>query len=178
MTAQSEDIARAIGQRVEQGPSLGVDTVHDPEEVIIFAGRPFKVAEKFGLMPLIKLGYLSKKGLDTADEDALAAMYDVIRQAIHADDWDAFCDHAADVHADEDELMACVQQAVQVISGRPTRRPSDSSDGPSPTGTSSSGALSSPASLTPRQAQAREHLRLLLPVEEALATEGLRSGTG
>lgn len=177
MTAQSEEIARAIGQHVEQGPALGVDTVHDPEEVIVFAGRPFKIADKFGLMPLLRLGYFAKKGLDTGDMESLAVMYDVIRQAIHPDDWEAFMDHAADVHADEEELMACVQQAVEVISARPTRRPSDSSDGPPATATNSSAGSSSPESLTPREAQRRDHLRLLTPIEAAAATEGLRSGT-
>lgn len=163
---------------VSEAISAELAQVQDPTEVIMFAGRPFKVAEKFGLMPLVRFAYLSKKGLDTGDMESLAAMYDVMRQAIADDDWEAFCDHAANVHADGDELIEVVGEAIQVISSRPTRRPSDSSDGPSPTETSSSAGSSSPGSseLTPRQAQLREQIKELRPVEEIAASLTLVPG--
>lgn len=151
----------------------------DQDGVLVFMGRPFRVAEKFGLMPLIRFGYLSKKGLDTADESALAAMYEVIEQAIDPEEWDAFCDHATQTRADADELMTAVAQAIQVISSRPTVRPSDSSDGPSATEMSSSADSSGEVSsdLTAREAQRREHLRLLAPVDQVAAGIELATGT-
>jgi hypothetical protein len=177
MTVSAHEVAQAISQQVAAGPPA-IEGDPDQSGVIVFMDRPFRCAKKFGLMPLIRFGYLSKKGLDTADEDALAAMYDVIRQAIDPDDWDAFMDHAADTHADEDELMEVVAQAIQVISARPTVRPSDSSDGPTGTETSSSADSSSEESsaLTPRQVQAREHLRLLQPVDQVAAGIALATG--
>lgn len=141
----------------------------EPAETILFEGREFRVAEKFGLMPLIRFGYFAKKGLDTDDPSALAAMYDLIRQTIVDDDWEAFADHATEVRASEEDLMDVVKQAIGVMSGRPTRRPSDSSGGPSTTETSSSAGSSSPESLTPREIQRREHLALLPPIDDAVS---------
>lgn len=166
MTAQqAEQTADAISAELAQ--------VSQAEDVIVFAGRPFKVAEKFGLMPLIRLGYLSKKGIDVDEMDGAAAMYDVIRSAIADDEWDAFMEHATDVRADGEELMAAVQQAVALISSRPTRRPSDSSAGPPATETSSSDASSSPGSLTPRELQRREQVASMQSVDEVMAASSL-----
>jgi hypothetical protein len=160
-------VAEAIKVQLEKGPTIGTDVATGEEnaDVLVFMGRPFKIADRFGLMPLIRFGYLSKKGLDAADEEGLAAMYDVIRQAIAPEDWEAFMDHAADTRADADDLLGAVSEAIQVISSRPTRRPSDSSDGPPAIETSSSDVSSSPESFeSPRAAQRREHLKLLAPV--------------
>lgn len=167
-------------QTEQASTTTDVATSSERGDVIVFMGRPFKVADKFGLMPLIRFGYLSKKGLDTDDQDGLAAMYDVIRQAIDPAEWEAFMDHAADTHADTDELMAVVARAIEVISGRPSVRPSDSSAGPHSTATSSSADSSSAESsgLTARQAQARDHLRLLQPVDQVAEAIALATGTG
>jgi hypothetical protein len=180
MSVQGFEVAAQLRDEVADGPTIGTDVATSEEntDVLVFMGRPFKIADKFGLMPLIKFGYLSKKGLDTGDEDALAAMYDVIRQAIAPKDWDAFCDHAADTRADADDLMGAVAEAIQVISSRPTRRPSDSSDGPPAIETSSSDDSSSAESFeSPREAQRREHLKLLAPV--GVVAEAMElTGTG
>lgn len=145
----------------------------EAEPGIEFEGRTFRVAEKYGLMPLIRLGYIAKKGIDVDDLEGAAAMYDVIAEAIHPDDWPAFMDYASEVHADGQQLMVVVQQAVAVISSRPTRRPSDSSGGPPATATSSSVVSSSLGSLTPREVQRREQLAGMQTVDEVMAASTL-----
>ena len=126
------------GKKRRQGGG-GADSV----AVLTFEGKPFKVAPKVGLMPLMKFAKLAKQGVDASDMDGLAAIYDLLRSVIADEDWDRFEDHAALVRADGDDLMAVVSQAVEVISQRPTARPSDSSDGPSNASDSSAGDSSS-----------------------------------
>lgn len=145
---------------------------------LTFEGRDFAVADRFGLMPLLRFAHHAKQGMDTADIESLSAIYDVLAQAIAEDEWEAFCDHATATRADADQLLAVVRQAIEVMSARPTVRPSDSSDGPPATETNSSDVSSSPApsTLTPRQQQLREQYPHLRPVGE-MASE-LMSGTG
>ena len=107
------------------------------EAVLSFEGASFRVASKVGLMPLMKFAHLAKKGIDASDMDGLDAIYQLLRAVIADDEWDRFEDHASSVRADGDDLMGVVSQAIEVISQRPTARPSDSSDGPPVTSVSS-----------------------------------------
>lgn len=50
-----------------------------------FMGKEFAVASKIGLMPLMRFAHAAKSGLDSADLEGMAAMYDMLRQCI-ADD--------------------------------------------------------------------------------------------
>lgn len=125
-----------------------------PGEKITLAGRDFRVAEKVGLMPLLKFSHAAN--LKTTDERALAAMYQILRDVIkEADkpcgectgckeaaggpsardcltadqgDWEAFEEWAVECKADADELLDVVSEAIKVISARPTSSPSGSSD--------------------------------------------------
>lgn len=97
---------------------------------LAWQGASFAVADKVGLMPLLKFAHLSKKGVDANDMEGLSAIYDLLRSVIADDAWDRFEEHATVVRADGDDLMEVVSQAIEVISARPTDGPSDSSDGP------------------------------------------------
>jgi hypothetical protein len=126
-----------------------------PGGTVSLAGRSFRVAEKTGLMPLLKFSHAA--GMKTSDQRALVAMYEILRDIIrgpdepcgkcdgckeaspeptaaecrNADpgDWDAFEEWAIECKADADELLDVVTEAIQVISARPTESPSDSSTG-------------------------------------------------
>lgn len=155
MTAQqAEQVSDAIAAELD----------HDGE--FEFMGRWFRVADKMGLMPYLRFAHIAKLGVEKDDLEAMAATYDVLAQAVHPDDWEAFCQHATETRADEDEIIKAVHASTAVMSARPQVRPSDSSVGPQDTETSSSAGLSSPVSLTPRQAQLREHLKLMPPVDQ------------
>lgn len=116
-----------------------------PGDSVELAGRSFRVAEKVGLMPLLKFSHAAN--LSTSDERAYVAMYQILRDVIrgadppcgecegckNADrpgvrdclvadrgDWDAFEDWAVECKADADDLLDVVSEAIKVISARPT----------------------------------------------------------
>jgi hypothetical protein len=107
-----------------------------------FAGEQFRTRRKVGAIALMRFAKVAKTGGDSATMDGLAAMYDLLEACIAKDEWQRFLSHAADVDADDGELMKVVSDVIELLSGRPTGRPSDSSDGPQ-TGKASSGGDSS-----------------------------------
>lgn len=111
---------------------------------IDFAGETFRLADKIGLMPLMRFAHVSRRGVDSNDMEGLAAIYDLLKQCIADDDWGRFEDAAMTSRADGDELLEVVSRAVQAISERPTQEPSDSSDGQPITSGSSTDGSSSP----------------------------------
>lgn len=96
---------------------------------VVFKGETFTTAEGIALMPLMRFAKVAKSGTDSNEMAGLAAMYDLLETCIADSEWDRFTDHATKTRADGDELMAVVGQVFEVLSGRPTSRPSDSSDG-------------------------------------------------
>lgn len=110
---------------------------------LTFAGESFRLADKIGLMPLMRFAHVSRRGVDSNDMEGLAAIYDLLKQCVADEDWDRFEDHATTTRADGDDLLEVVSQAVQAIAERPTQEPSDSSDGPTRTSGSSAGGSSS-----------------------------------
>lgn len=129
-----------------------------------FLGRQFTVAEKVGLMPLLRFAKAAKSGLDSADVDGMAAMYDLLQQCIADEEWAVFEDHATRERASDEDLLDVVKKAMAVLSERPTKRPSDSSTGPQTTSLSSEDALSSRV-ITRLEQQGRPDLALI--VDEA-----------
>ena len=59
----------------EAPPAADVRTVE-------FMGVEFAIADKIGLMPLMRFAHAAKSGLDSADLEGMAAMYDMLRQCI------------------------------------------------------------------------------------------------
>lgn len=113
-----------------------------------FLGESFRLGETVGLMPLMKFAHAANSGLDSDDMAGLAALYALVRDTIHPDDWDRFERHAIDRHAEGEELMAFVGKAIEAISARPTKRRSVSSAGSpstSPSSTESSSVKPAPA---------------------------------
>jgi hypothetical protein len=128
-----------------------------------FLGAEFAVADKVGLMPLLRFAHAAKSGLDSADLEGMAAMYDMLRQCISDEavyvfkgepitkaaygdlppealsevatfgGWNEFEAHATKVRAGDEDLMGAVQRVMEMLTQRPTTRPSDSSAGPQST---------------------------------------------
>jgi hypothetical protein len=139
-----------------------------PGGTISLAGRSFRVAEKVGLMPLLKFSYAS--GLKVTDERAYVAMYQILRDIILAadppcgrcpgckaadrepqsrdceiadqGDWDAFEEWAVECKADADALLDVVTEAIKVISARPTESPAVSGSSSQRTSRRSTGGRS------------------------------------
>ena len=104
---------------------------------IEFAGREFRVADRVGLMPLMRFAHLARQGVDASDMDGLTALYDLVRSVIADDDWTAFQEAATTSRATEDELLAVAKQAIALAVDRPSSESSASQDGPSSTSGSS-----------------------------------------
>lgn len=116
---------------------------------ITFAGESFGLADKFGLMPLMRFAKAARAGADSSEMEGLAALYDLLADLIAPQDWDRFETAATRTRADGDALLAVVQDAIVAVASRPTARPSDSSDGPSSTSVTSRPDSSSPVSYRP-----------------------------
>jgi hypothetical protein len=120
-------------------------------DTIEMMGRKFRVADKVGLMPLLK--FANASDMSTADPRALSAIYSMLKNCIYPGtpgcgtcvtcragneegcrsynpgDWEAFEQHAIDAKAEADDLMPVVTQVMEIISGRPTELPAGSSAG-------------------------------------------------
>ena len=136
----------------------------DPAETVEFMGKKFRIAEKVGLMPLLK--FSAAVDFDISDPRALSAMYAMLRDCIYrgtpacgtctackddresecaafdAGDWKAFEDHAIETQADADELMDVLTKTMEIITGRPTKPPATSSRGRRGTSGASTGSSS------------------------------------
>jgi hypothetical protein len=126
-----------------------VEATADDRPTITLAGEQFPVADKVSLMALMRFAYVASRGVTTNDLDGLSALYEYLRSVVADDAWEAFQHHASVKRVDGDELFAVAQEAIKLTSERPTKRPSDSSDGPSATEPSSSDTSPQSASSTP-----------------------------
>ena len=126
-------------------------TVVTSDRTVEFLGRNFRIAEKVGLMPMLK--FSAHAELRTTDPGAMAAMYEMIRDCIYSGnpgcgecasckaddeeacaqydpgDWNEFERHAIDTKAEADDLLDVITKTIELISGRPTEPPSSSSPG-------------------------------------------------
>lgn len=81
---------------------------------------------------------------DENDPGALAVIKDLFRLVIHQDDFVKFWVSAIQHRQSVEDMMQVYSVLIEVATNRPTRRPSDSSDGPLATPTNSTPASSSP----------------------------------
>lgn len=113
------------------------------------ARRTFRIAPSIGLMPLLRFAHAAKAGLDTDDLEGMAALYDMISDCVHPDDWPAFMSYATVAKSEDEELMEFVSAAMEVITARP-RKPRGSSSATSRrTSLRSKGSSSKQATVIP-----------------------------
>jgi hypothetical protein len=106
-------------------------------------GGEYRIRERIGMMPWLMFAHAAKGGLDGNDMDGLAAIYALLKSCIHPDDWPRFEADMIDKQAEDDDLIPVITHTMQIVAARPTKRRSDSPDGPSTT-TPPSTAVSSP----------------------------------
>jgi len=104
---------------------------------IEFHGESYELAEKLGLMPLMRFAKVAQDGVDSADMEGLAAMYDLVEQCFTDEAWARFQVAATKHHADDEDLLDVVQKAIEIMAARPTRRSAGSLAGPQTTRSSS-----------------------------------------
>jgi hypothetical protein len=142
--------ARAA-ETADPSAEIAQGVVVDTGDTIEMMGRKFRVADKVGLMPLLK--FASASEMRTSDPRALSAIYSMLKNCIYEGvpgcgacatcragdeencksydpgDWGEFERHAIDAKAEADDLMPVVSQVMEIISGRPTELPAGSSAG-------------------------------------------------
>lgn len=126
-----------------QAASEGVEVIGGGRKVE-FLGEHYRIAEKVGLMPLMRFAMTAKAGANADDMEGLAAMYALIRDCIDPSEWERFENDAIMKKAEAEELLKVVQDVIQALSARPTQRPADSSAGPQTTSANSKEPSSSP----------------------------------
>lgn len=166
-------VVQAAAARKASPPASG-KAGDEPKDAVVsswsrvtFMGREFRIAERVGLMPLLK--FASSADVDTTDPRALSAMYALLRDCIYEGtpacgecsecedgneasckyfdrgDWSAFEEHAMITKADADDLLNVVTKVLEVVSGRPQQPRSGSSAGPRRTQRASTGRSSGKA---------------------------------
>jgi hypothetical protein len=87
-------------------------------EKVTFLGEVYRIADKVGLMPMMKFAHASSTQLDTGDMEGLAAIYAMLQDCIHPDDWARFERDAITKKAEADDLLPVVQQTVETLTSR------------------------------------------------------------
>lgn len=88
------------------------------------AGREFRLAENVGIMPIME--WAASGDTDTSNTDGLRAVFYVLMDTVHEDDWADFRRHAREEKLEAPALIAFVNAALEALSGRPTEDASGS----------------------------------------------------
>ncbi len=102
-------------------------TVVAKKYVVKLRDREFQVADELGAMAMFEWAAASELSLD--DASGLAAVFAMLEDVIHDDDWREFryFARAARPKISGEELIQVINDASEVITGRPTEQPSGSS---------------------------------------------------
>lgn len=132
-----------------------------------FCGEQLKLADKVGMMPIMRLARVQQRLAGKAEHtnaeaaEVMVAMLDVVEQCL-ADEEHARFEHLATVNrVGTSEIEAFLGVVMQAVADRPTGRSSDSSDGPRTIEPSSTDDSSSPV-IARLNAQGRPDLALLV----------------
>lgn len=104
---------------------------------VSFCGEDFDLVETTGAMPWMRYAKAAQSGVDTDSMEGLALIYDLLKASIVDEQWPRFEQLATDNRSTNDQMWEVMVRVLEVVSERPTSRPSASSDGPSDTQASS-----------------------------------------
>jgi hypothetical protein len=120
-----------------------------------FYGEKYLLAQKIGYLPLLKFAHTAAQGADADDMEGMAAMYDMLQGCFErgqpcgkcvmcagddelepdpgkcisraGDEWPRFERHAIREAADAEDLLNVITDVMEIVSARPTRARSGSS---------------------------------------------------
>lgn len=95
-----------------------------------FLGKMFRLSDEVGYFSLMKFSYYADRNEYIGP--AAAAIYGMLRDTIHPDDWDDFEHHAVEQKARGQDFGDVITKTMEILTARPTRSPSGSSSSPSP----------------------------------------------
>jgi hypothetical protein len=90
-------------------------------------GSEFRLAEDVGIMPLME--WAAAADVDVESADGLRAVYYVLKDIVHADEWAEFRRYCRDEKLSAEQILDFANSALEVLAGRPTEESGGSSDG-------------------------------------------------
>jgi hypothetical protein len=87
----------------------------------------FRLAEDVGIMPLME--WAASSDVDVASADGLRAVYYVLQDAVHEDEWAKFRRYARENKTSAEDLLDFANAALEALAGRPTEESTGSSTG-------------------------------------------------
>lgn len=97
------------------------------ELLIPLRDREFRLASDVGIMPLMEWAAAADK--DVASADGLRAVFYVLQDVVHEEEWAEFRKFTRDNKVDANELLDFANSALEALAGRPTEDATGSSDG-------------------------------------------------
>jgi len=94
-----------------------------------FMGKLFRLSDTAGVMPLLK--YSAYAESPSMLGPAAGALYAMLKDTIHEEEWDEFERHAMEQKARMDDLQDVIVKCVELLTARPTGSPSGSASRPS-----------------------------------------------
>lgn len=104
----------------------------DDTDSVEFAGRRYRLADSLPLIPLMRFAH-AQANADTDPVAFLGHAWTMISKLIAAEQINDWAAHAERVNPDITDLLQFIQDAIGVVSARPTPRSSASPDGPQTT---------------------------------------------
>jgi hypothetical protein len=92
--------------------------------IIPLRDKEFRVADEVGIMALME--WAASAEAKQAGIEGLRAVYYVLEDVVHEDDWSEFKSYARAEKVTAEELMGFANAAFEAVSGRPTEEPSGS----------------------------------------------------
>lgn len=120
------------------------DPDREPDQFKL-CGELFTVSDRDLTVPMGRFAQVARAGTNVGTMAALAAMMDLLESVVIEADRERLVTTAARGGVDEEVIFDVVKTVMAATTGRPTKRPSDSSGGPSTIGASSTGSPFGPA---------------------------------
>lgn len=100
-----------------------VETV-DGEEVKTELSEDFLLAQDVGIMPLME--WAASSDVDVSSVDGLRAVFYVLKDVVHEDEWAQFRKYARDNKVESVDLLNFANASLEALAGRPTEESSGS----------------------------------------------------
>lgn len=124
-----ESKSRKATTQSVQAEVEGVPESVTPDGKVEFMGQTFKMADSIGMWPLIAFSLAQKRGIDSADMNALASIGEMVLDCLDESEWPRFERHATATKANAEHLMELVQKVIEAVAARPSQPPGESSAG-------------------------------------------------
>lgn len=100
-------------------------TVNNEEVVAPLCEKMFRIDLDTGLMPLMEWA-AANDSENPENAPQLAALFYLLKDVVHPDDWDAFRKHARDSRAKGPDFVKFQNAAAEAIAAVPTEQPASS----------------------------------------------------